>query len=340
MSDVITFLTGASLQIEAVAVVNTMAESHSLPGTRSDTSIYYSATYPTAPANLAMAASTLISVTLSWDPPSDTGGMPVLGYKVLMDDALGGPMVEEYSGTALTFQKVGLATGYTYRAEVLAFTAKGEGTAAVLDVAPCNEPGAVGNLRVLQRSGTLVQLGWDPPTETGACPILGYIILAGTSVPTMVKVGSTTSVLSTTFNYVPATSDMALVFRVLADNFKTQVSTSFTGAGSDISVIAAAAPAAPTNLARTGGSHSTVALSWTAPTDDGGSPITKYYVMRNDGWGPRTLMFAILAVALLHHAPLSLSDFADLAGQDACSCTQQVRALLWCLALAAPQLSD
>ena len=73
-------------------------------------------------------------MTVSWDPPSDTGGMPILGYKatprilvlefscvkymgtaclallflcricsycqVFMDDALGGPMVEEYSGTA------------------------------------------------------------------------------------------------------------------------------------------------------------------------------------------------------------------------------------------------
>ncbi|CAE7949925.1 Ttn, partial [Symbiodinium sp. KB8] len=281
-SDVITFLTGASLQIE-VAVVNTMAESHSLAGTRSDTSIYYSATYPTAPLNLALAASTLISVTLSWDPPSDTGGMPILGYKVFMDDALGGPMVEEYSGTAQVFQKVGLASGYTYKAEVKAFTAKGEGTVAAIEVAPCNEPGAVGNLRVLQRSGTLVQLGWEPPTETGACPILGYIVLAGTSVATMAKVGSTTSVLQTTFNYVPSAADVALVFRVIADNFKTQVSASFTGASSDISVIAAASPAAPTNLVRTGGSHSTVALSWTAPTDDGGSPITKYYVRRNDG---------------------------------------------------------
>ena len=34
-----------------------------------------------------------------------------------MDDALGGPLVEEYSGTATTFQKVGLATGYTYQTE-------------------------------------------------------------------------------------------------------------------------------------------------------------------------------------------------------------------------------
>lgn len=34
-----------------------------------------------------------------------------------MDDALGGPFVEEYSGTATSFQKVGLATGYIYKTE-------------------------------------------------------------------------------------------------------------------------------------------------------------------------------------------------------------------------------
>ena len=26
-------------------------------------------------------ASTLVSVTLAWDPPVDSGGLPVLGYK-------------------------------------------------------------------------------------------------------------------------------------------------------------------------------------------------------------------------------------------------------------------
>lgn len=34
-----------------------------------------------------------------------------------MDDALGGALVEEYSGTATSFQKVGLATGYIYKTE-------------------------------------------------------------------------------------------------------------------------------------------------------------------------------------------------------------------------------
>lgn len=37
--------------------------------------------------------------------------------QVYMDDALGGPFVEEYSGTATSFQKVGLATGYIYKTE-------------------------------------------------------------------------------------------------------------------------------------------------------------------------------------------------------------------------------
>ena len=45
----------------------------------------------------------------------------------------------------------------------------------------------MGNLRVLQRSGTVIRLGWDPPTDTGECPILGYIVMAGTSVSTLVK---------------------------------------------------------------------------------------------------------------------------------------------------------
>ena len=63
------------------------------------------------------------------------------GTEVYMDDALGGALVEEYSGTATSFQKVGLATGYIYKTEVKAFTAKGEGAAAVINVSPCNEPG-------------------------------------------------------------------------------------------------------------------------------------------------------------------------------------------------------
>ncbi|CAE8682339.1 unnamed protein product [Polarella glacialis] len=208
-----------------------------------------------------------------------------------MDDALGGPLQQIYSGTATTFTKVGLATGYTYRFEVKAFTAKGEGSASVLNVAPCNEPGAVGNLRVLQRSGSFIRLGWDPPLATGECPILGYIVMAGTSVSTLAQVGTTPSALDSAFNFVPASPDLGFVFRVLAENWKTRVSASFNGAaGSDLYAIGASTPHAPVALLRAGGTSSTIQLSWQAPTYDGGSPITKYFVLRNDGLGGSTFI--------------------------------------------------
>eukprot|EP00930_Biecheleria_cincta_P038762 TRINITY_DN26639_c0_g1_i1.p1 TRINITY_DN26639_c0_g1~~TRINITY_DN26639_c0_g1_i1.p1 ORF type:complete len:4930 (+),score=584.21 TRINITY_DN26639_c0_g1_i1:1092-14792(+) len=284
MSDVITFTTGASLQVQ-VAAVNAVAEQHSLPGTRSDTSIYYAAVLPGPPANTLMSASTLVSATLTWDPPTDNGGLPITGYKVYMDDALGGPLVQVYSGTATMYQKVGMATGYTYRFEVRALSAKGEGEASALNVAPCNEPGPIGNLRVLKRTGGYIRLGWDAPTDTGECPILGYIVMSGTSA-SMAKVGSTPSVLDTAFTFVPSSPDQSFVFRVLAENWKTRVSSSFVGApGTDLAVIGAAAPHAPTNLIRTGGGANSIDLSWTAPADNGGSPITKYSIRRNDGLG-------------------------------------------------------
>ena len=27
----------------------------------------------------------------------------------------------------------------------------------------------------VELTGSLIRLGWDPPTDTGECPILGYI---------------------------------------------------------------------------------------------------------------------------------------------------------------------
>ncbi|CAE8601561.1 unnamed protein product [Polarella glacialis] len=66
---------------------------------------------------------------------------------------------------------------------------------------------------------------------------------------------------------------------------------SFNGAaGSDLYAIGASTPHAPVALLRAGGTSSTIQLSWQAPTYDGGSPITKYFVLRNDGLGGSTFI--------------------------------------------------
>jgi len=179
----------------------------------------------------------------------------------------------------------------------MAVTVKGAGTPAPLVVAPCNNPSAVTNLQVLTRSAALIRLGWNPPIDTGDCPILGYIINAGASPSSLSQAGTTPSVLDTAFDFVPSSNDLDYYFTVQAENWKTLASSSFAGTPSNIlHVISAAAPAAPTNLANANSTAQSITLTWSAPTDNGGSPITSYMVMRNDGLGGSSFVDATSGV--------------------------------------------
>eukprot|EP00928_Gymnodinium_smaydae_P022346 TRINITY_DN18808_c0_g1_i1.p1 TRINITY_DN18808_c0_g1~~TRINITY_DN18808_c0_g1_i1.p1 ORF type:complete len:4341 (-),score=787.41 TRINITY_DN18808_c0_g1_i1:161-11695(-) len=290
-SDVLTFTTGLSYQFQ-VAAVNAVTEHHYLPGTRSDI-VYWHAGVLSQPPDVTLAASTLISVGLAWEDPSDTGGLPVTGYTVHMDDALGGPLELQYSGTAKSFSRVGLATGYTYRFEIRVITTKGPGLPYEFNVIPCNVPGAVENARVLEQTTDVIRIGWNPPTDTGECPILGYTIYAGTATNAMAKAGTTPSVMDTIFELVPGASGVDYYIQVYADNWKTQASSAFKSDPSPLMhTVSAAAPSLPRNVARTGGSLTSVTLSWDPPVDDGGAPIQQYYVRRNDGLGGTDFMDA------------------------------------------------
>jgi predicted phage tail protein len=290
-SDILTFFTGTEVQFQ-VKAVNTVGEKHNVPGTPSDIAIWRAAVYASAP-EVRLEASSLISVTLAWTAPSDSGGMPILGYSVSIDDGVGGPLVQVYAGTDLRYTRTGLATGYTYRFDVAAVTAKGAGTSTRFKAVPCSVPGAVGNLRVLSRSTSLIRLGWDAPESSGACPILGYVVFGGTAKNAMAKVGTTPTVLDTAFDFRPGSGDQGFYLRVRAENWKTRVSESFLGESAvDLYVISAAVPYTPASVIRSSGSQNGIGLSWTKPIFDGGSAITKYSIHRNDGLGGTTFVDA------------------------------------------------
>jgi hypothetical protein len=290
-SDILTFFTGNVIQFQ-VKAVNAVGEKHNVPGTPGDIAIWRAAVYANAPV-VTLESSSLISVTLSWAPPTDDGGMPVEGYILSMDDGIGGPLAQIYKGTATKFARTGLATGYTYRFDVAAVTAKGTGAATRKKAVPCNVPGSVGNLRVLARSTTLIRIGWDAPASSGECPILGYTISAGTAKTALAKVGTTPTVLDTAFDYLPGSGDQAFYIRVIAENWKTRESDAFQGeVTTDLYAISASVPYAPKSIIRTGGTAVSIDLSWTLPNNDGGSAITKYWVYRNDGLGGTTFVDA------------------------------------------------
>jgi titin len=137
---------------------------------------------------------------------------------------------------------------------------------ATVPAAPSNLTGTAGD-----RS---VALSWSAPSSDGGSAITGYRITpyVGSTPQTPVSTQST----ATTATVSGLTNGTAYTFTVAAMN----VAGTGAESGATPSLVPrarATAPDAPTSVAGSAGDRS-VALSWTAPASDGGSPVTGYRV--------------------------------------------------------------
>ncbi len=137
---------------------------------------------------------------------------------------------------------------------------------ATLPGAPTNVNGTAGDASVA--------LTWTAPASDGGSPITGYRITPyiGTVAQTPVLTGSS----ATNFNVTGLTNGTTYTFTVAAIN---AVGTGPDSAASPplTPVATPTVPGAPTGVAGVAGDRS-VALSWAAPTSDGGRPITSYRI--------------------------------------------------------------
>jgi hypothetical protein len=108
---------------------------------------------PPGPPTVLMAGAASGQVSLSWAPPSATGGSPVTGYRVYMSTTPGAGGARIASVTATGYTATGLANGTTYYFEVTAVNAAGEGPASTqvsaTPLVPAGYRVAVANGRVL-----------------------------------------------------------------------------------------------------------------------------------------------------------------------------------------------
>jgi endoglucanase len=138
------------------------------------------------------------------------------------------------------------------------------------DVTP---PTAPTNLTVASKTSTTVSLSWTASTDNVG--VTGYRIFEGSTQVGQVGTGATTSFTVTglapasTHTYTARAIDAA--GNVSANSNPVTVTT-------DPPVVDAMPPTAPTNLAVTGATSTTVSLSWTASTDNVG--VTGYRVFR------------------------------------------------------------
>ena len=247
-------------------------------------------TTPSEPRNLR-AASSDRAVRLTWTAPSSDGGMDIVGYDFRSKDADendGQWMDETWSPTddSTTSHDVDrLTNGTTYIFQVRARNANGNGSASnTAEATPArplpapvwttDDPVVAGNRRVTlswtripDATNSNVEdesvSGYQYRRRVGTGGWGGWTTIADSD---LVESGTTRS-----YTVTGLTNDTTYRFQVRGRN-------SVGGGAASTEVEAtpeAGAPGAPTNLRAAAGDEQ-VTLSWTAPSDNGGEPITGY----------------------------------------------------------------
>lgn len=289
-------LTNGSLYDFRVSGVNAV-------GTGSHSSIIEvtPSTIPIAPTITSSTICDNQQSSVTWAPltlPTDTGGSPITSYNLQYSSTSStGPWLPAlpllpYSVSALTtsYLFTGLTNGTQYYFQVQAVNLNGPGPYSAQTpfstATPSITPQPPIPITTTAITSTSIALSWTAPTglaNTGGNPVTGYIIYLS-------EISSTGSIISTTSTNIsgtPPATTYTIPGLTHATLYAIQISSINCSGVGPLSApplyvtTSSIPPSAPTNVVITNcntGYTNSVILTWTAPIDDGGSPITNYVV--------------------------------------------------------------
>jgi fibronectin type 3 domain-containing protein len=239
------------------------------------------------PPSLNGATAGNASVALTWSAPSSNGGSAITGYKVYRGTSSGSETLLTTLGNVTSWTDNGVTNGATYYYKVTALNSVGESIRSnEMSATPfAVAPGAPTLNGAIAGTGT-VALAWSPPSSNGGSAITGYRIYRSTSSGSetlLTAVGNVTSWTDT-----GVTNGTTYYYKVSALNSAGESVSS--NERSATPTAAATAPGPPTLTGASAGRHGGVALTWSAPTSNGGSAITGYRVYRGTSSGSETLL--------------------------------------------------
>jgi fibronectin type 3 domain-containing protein len=241
--------------------------------------------YPSSPQNLQSRPGDGY-VVLSWDVPSSDGGSAITEYMIKRSTSYGKEVLLERVGVSITsYTDKEVTNGQTYYYKVSAVNKENEeGTFASTKATPRSSvttPSVPQKLQSATGDGYVV-LSWAVPSNDGGSAIVKYKIYRGTSSGGERYLDSA-SATTTYYKDIAVKNGQTYYYHVTAVNAAGESSPS-----NDVSAKPQGPPGSPRNVKAAAG-DSYVNLEWFAPSDDGGSKITKYNIYRGTTSGGETL---------------------------------------------------
>jgi hypothetical protein len=220
-------------------------------------------------------------ITVSWSVPASNGS-PITSYTVQAYDS---------SGTAVTGATCvatapavtcdvsdNLVAGNQYTFKVTATSTAGTSLASVAStgIAVNAAPSPPINVTVVAGDASAT-VSWDPPVNTNGSSISGYTITAYT-LGNVASGTCTPNPVTTTCAISGLTNGVEYIFRAVATNGIGTSAESVASAPATPSTV----PDAPTSLTVAVG-NAEATISFTAPANNGGSPVTIYTVTASNG---------------------------------------------------------
>jgi hypothetical protein len=230
-------------------------------------------TVPDAPTSVAGTPGAS-QVSLSWSAPANNGGAAITDY--IIESSLDGTnwiVFADGTSTSTSATVTGLTNGTAYTFRVSATNAAGTGATSTVSssITPRTVPDAPTSVAGTP-GASQVSLSWSAPANNGGAAITDYIVessLDGTNWVVFAD-GTSTSTFATVTGL---TNGTPYTFRVSATN---EAGTGATSTASS-SITPRTVPDAPTSVVGTPGNVS-VALTWSAPANNGGAAITDYII--------------------------------------------------------------
>ena len=262
------------------------AVGESLPSNEASATPSAPATAPSAPQSLGATAGNN-QVALSWSAPSSNGGSALTSYTVYRSTTTGvlGSALSPGPGLSTSYTDTTATNGTTYYYVVKASNAVGESLpsneASATPSAPATAPSAPQSLGATAGNNQ-VALSWSAPSSNGGSALTSYTVYRSTTTGVLGSALSPGPGLSTSYTDTTATNGTNYYYVVKASNAVGESLPSNEASATPSAP--ATAPSAPQSLGATAGNNQ-VALSWSAPSSNGGSALTSYTVYRSTTTG-------------------------------------------------------